>query len=168
MLKDSQGKQMSYWKLSISDEWYTPQYVFDDLGVQFDMDVCSPGIPKACTPAKHHVVLPENGLETNWNGFIWMNPPYGSKNQAWYKKFLAHGNGLALLTIAQLSTIKFTELIPKIDGLLIYHKRLNLIDGTTGKRKNSPGGSLLVAMGTKALQAIDQSTLGTVWVRSNK
>ena len=158
---------MTYWTMSISDEWYTPKYVFDDLNVEFDMDVCSPGIPKACTPAKHHVTLPdEDGLKLDWKGFVWMNPPYGSKNQAWYKKFLAHGNGLAFLTIAQMPTIKFTEMIPGIDGLLIYHKRVHLIDGTTGKRKNSPGGSLLVAMGTKAMQAINQSSLGTVWVRN--
>jgi hypothetical protein len=130
------------------------------------MDVCSPGIPKACTPAKHHVTLPnENGLEIQWEGFVWCNPPYGKSNQAWYKKFLAHGNGLAFLTIAQMPTAKFVKMIPKIDGLLIYHKRVHLIDGTTGKRKNSLGGSLLVAMGDKALSAIKQSKLGTVWVR---
>jgi hypothetical protein len=26
-----------------SKEWYTPKYIFDALGQQFDMDVCSPG-----------------------------------------------------------------------------------------------------------------------------
>ena len=158
---------MTYWTLSMSDEWYTPQYIFEDLQTQFDMDVCSPGTSKAFTPAKHHVtLLKEDGLKIQWNGFVWMNPPYGSKNQGWYKKFLAHGNGLAFLTIAQMSTNKFTEIIPGIDGLLIYHKRVHLIDGTTGKRRNSPGGSVLVAMGTKAIQAINKSNLGTVWVKN--
>jgi hypothetical protein len=157
---------MIYWTLSLSDEWYTPQYVFDDLGVEFDMDVCSPGLPKACTPAKHHVTLPnEDGLKINWKGFIWCNPPYGNKNQVWYNKFMAHGNGIAFLTLAQMPTYKFVQMIPKIDGLLIYHKRVHLIDGTTGKRRNSPGGSILVAMGDKAKQAISKSKLGTVWIK---
>ena len=152
--------------MSLSDEWYTPKYVFDDLNTTFDMDVCSPGIPKACTPAKHHVTLPkENGLEITWKGFVWMNPPYGSKNQAWYKKFIAHKNGIAFLTIAQMPTQKFVEMIPFIDCLLIYHKRVHLIDGTTGKRRNSPGGSLLVGIGARAVQAISNSKLGTVWVK---
>ena len=157
---------MTYWTLSLSDEWYTPQYVFDDLGVQFDMDVCSPGLPKACTPAKHHVILPnENGLEIAWKGFVWCNPPYGKKNQIWYKKFMKHANGIAFLTLAQMPTDKFVEMIPKIDGLLIYHKRVHLIDGTTGKRRNSPGGSILVAMGDRAKEAISKSKLGTVWIK---
>jgi hypothetical protein len=62
-------------------------------------------------------------------------------------------------------TIKFTQMIPNVDGLLIYHKRVHLIDGTTGKRKNSPGGSLLVAMGKQAMNAIKQSQIGTVWIK---
>ena len=81
---------MTYWTLSLSDEWYTPQYVFDDLGVEFDMDVCSPGLPKACTPAKHHVTLPnEDGLQIDWKGFVWCNPPYGKDVVKWCKKALA-------------------------------------------------------------------------------
>jgi hypothetical protein len=155
---------INYWTLSLSDEWYTPKYIFDDLKVEFDMDVCSPGKGKAYTPAKHHVTLPqENGLEIDWKGFIWCNPPYGKKNQDWYKKFYDHGNGLAFLTLAQMPTSKFVSLLGKIDAILIYHKRVHLIDGTTGKRKNSPGGSMLVAMGEKALEAIKNTRLGTVW-----
>ena len=156
----------NYWAMSLSDEWYTPKYIFDDLGLQFDLDVCSPGADKAYTPAKHHVVLPENGLEINWHGLIWCNPPYGKKNQAWYEKFKAHKNGLMFLTIAQMPTKKFTSLIEDIDGLLIYHKRVHLIDGTTGKRRQSPGGSLLVAMGNRSIEAIKKSTLGTVWIKN--
>ncbi len=26
-----------------SKEWYTPRYIFEDIGIEFDMDVASPG-----------------------------------------------------------------------------------------------------------------------------
>ena len=147
------------------DDYYTSQWIFDGLGLEFDLDPCSP-IVGGVVPARTKYTIEDDGLSHDWFGLVWMNPPYGSKNQGWYKKFLAHGNGLAFLTIAQMSTNKFTEIIPGIDGLLIYHKRVHLIDGTTGKRRNSPGGSVLVAMGTKAIQAINKSNLGTVWVKN--
>jgi hypothetical protein len=38
-----------------SDEWYTPAWVFRALGVEFDLDPCSPGAPPSSVPAKRHI-----------------------------------------------------------------------------------------------------------------
>jgi hypothetical protein len=67
-------------------EWYSPAKIFDALGVEFDMDVASPGadiVP--WIPAKRHLTKVEDGLTTPWKGFVWMNSPYGLRNgmQAW-------------------------------------------------------------------------------------
>ena len=158
----------NYWGLSLSDEWYCPEYIFEDLNTTFDMDVCSPGKDKCHTPADHHVVLPqEDGLKTKWKGFIWMNPPYGTKNQIWYEKFAKHNNGIAFLTISQMPTKKFALLLPKITAILVYYRRIQMIDGTTGKRRNSPGGSMLVGLGERAAKVIAQSKLGQVYVKKD-
>jgi len=83
-----------------SDDHYTPKWVFDKLGIIFDIDVASPpgGIP--WIPAKQYFTIENDGLAQLWDGIVWMNPPY-SNTFPWVKKFLDHGNGIALLPIVK-------------------------------------------------------------------
>lgn len=76
------------------DEQYTPKWVFDRLGVTFDLDVCAPKDNIDHVPALNRYT--EGSLEKEWTGLVWMNPPY-SKVKPWVQKFLDHGNGIALL-----------------------------------------------------------------------
>jgi hypothetical protein len=76
------------------DEQYTPKWVFDKLGVTFDLDVCAPKDNIDHVPALNRYT--EDSLEKEWTGLVWMNPPY-SKVKPWVQKFLDHGNGIALL-----------------------------------------------------------------------
>ena len=77
------------------DECYTPKYIFDALGVEFDLDPCSPEVG-GVVPAQHRYHLPGDGLSVNWFGFVWVNPPY-SKPAPWVEKWLNHGNGLLMV-----------------------------------------------------------------------
>lgn len=88
---------MSHEMSGESDEWYTPKYIFDALGVVFDLDVASPPEGPRYVPARNY--YSEGALEKDWKGFVWMNPPFGnqSNKRKWIKKFLDHGYGLALL-----------------------------------------------------------------------
>jgi DNA N-6-adenine-methyltransferase (Dam) len=82
-------------------EWYTPPEFFNSMGVEFDLDPCSPGkqiVP--WNPARRHLIEKDDGLATDWgNAFCWMNPPYGLRWNVdeWIEKFVAHRNGVALL-----------------------------------------------------------------------
>jgi DNA N-6-adenine-methyltransferase (Dam) len=81
-------------------EWYTPKAVFDAMGVEFDLDVCSPGASAVdWIPAKRHLTKAEDGLARPWSGFVWCNPPHGLRNgmQKWIDKFVEHGNGVIML-----------------------------------------------------------------------
>ena len=82
-----------------SDDHYTPKWVFDKLGIIFDIDVASPpgGIP--WIPAKRYFTIEDDGLAQPWEGIVWMNPPY-SNSLPWVQRFLDHGNGIALLPVA--------------------------------------------------------------------
>lgn len=85
---------------SPNDQLYTPPNIFDALGVEFDMDVCSPtgGLP--WIPAKRFIDEQEDGLATEWSGLVWMNPPY-SNTTPWIDKWLAHKNGFCLVPFSR-------------------------------------------------------------------
>lgn len=49
-----------------SDDYYTPAWVFERLGITFDLDVCAPpgGIP--WIPAARYYTMEDDGLAQPW------------------------------------------------------------------------------------------------------
>lgn len=79
-----------------SDDWYTPPYIFETLGMEFDLDPAAPpgGVP--WIPAKRHYSEADDGLSQPWFGYVWLNPPYSSPGP-WVARLAEHGSGLALI-----------------------------------------------------------------------
>ncbi|MDE8676422.1 DNA N-6-adenine-methyltransferase [Priestia aryabhattai] len=70
---------------SKTDMWATPQSFFDKLNTEFDfeIDVCATTENKKC----EKFFTPEmDGLQQEWKGICWMNPPYGRGISHWVKK----------------------------------------------------------------------------------
>lgn len=137
-----------------TDEWYTPPHVFMSLDCQFDMDVASPGkhiVP--WIPAPRH--LTENSLEIEWEGFIWMNPPFGGRNGLipWLRKFMEHGNGIALVP-DRTSAPWFQEYIPQCDYMLCVGPKIKFIDAKGNKGISPAQGTCLLSIGDKGSDAI--------------
>ena len=144
---------MSHWENSIgaTDEWYTPPEVFRALGVRFDLDVAHPRC-KTYVPADNFIY--ENSLEQEWEGFVWMNPPYGGRNavRPWMDKFFKHGDGIALTT-DRTSAPWFHENWKRAD-LVMFTKKIRFI-GEDGKRGVSPSnGSAFWATGEKGREGL--------------
>jgi phage N-6-adenine-methyltransferase len=71
---------------SKTDEWPTPQWLFDALSAEFHftLDPCSTHENAKC---KKHFTKADNGLEADWGDeTVWMNPPYGRAIGLWMKK----------------------------------------------------------------------------------
>lgn len=153
--------RMSEWeRVGESDEWYTPPEIFKALGLEFDLDVASPSSDH-WVPARKVFTKNDDGLNQNWHGLVFMNPPFGGRNGQvpWLEKFINHGNGIAIVA-ARTSAKWFQDLIPKCDAVLFPRGKTKFIrpDGTIGK---SPGsGVVIVAMGIKSQQALINSGLG--------
>jgi len=83
-------------RISGGDEYYTPRWIFDGLGLHFDLDPSSPLSGGGHVPATSKYTIEDDGLARPWQGLVWMNPPY-SKPTPWVDKFIMHNNGIALL-----------------------------------------------------------------------
>ncbi len=149
-----------------TDEWYTPPYIFDALGCEFDLDVAHPGFPSASwIPARD--IITENSLSSEWHGFVWMNSPFGGRNGIvpWLEKFIRHGNGIAL-TPDRTSAPWWAEHAVKADAILFISPKVKFI-GSDGKQGKSPAqGTSLLACGGNAIAALcnaSRNGLGTLF-----
>jgi hypothetical protein len=82
-----------------SDDYLTPRWVFETLGLEFDLDVAAPPW-ETHVPAKRKFTKADDGLSQEWEGRVWMNPPW-SKPAPWAERFLAHADGIALVPWAK-------------------------------------------------------------------
>ena len=121
------------------DEWLTPKYITDALG-PFDLDPCSPGDRRPWDTAKNHLSLPTNGLEEDWQGRVWCNPPYGRETFKWMEKLAEHGSGIALI-FARTETKGFhAQIWQKAHSVFFFDKRLKFckVTGEVGDSANAP------------------------------
>jgi len=83
-----------------SDDYRTPAWVFERMGITFDLDVCAPlgGVPHL--PALRYFTQADDGLAQPWEGRVWMNPPF-SHAAAWVRRFVEHGNGVCLVQVSK-------------------------------------------------------------------
>lgn len=141
---------------SANVDWYTPKWIFERLGIEFDLDPCQPEGGIEWIPAKKHYSIRENGLRQLWNGRVWLNPPYGKLTSAWLLRMHLHRNGMALL-FARTDCAWFHEFVAKADAILFLQGRLGFVDslGAPAGSGRAACGSMLVAWGKENIQALE-------------
>lgn len=145
-----------------SIEWYTPPEIFEALDLTFDLDPCSPGEGKSFVPAKRHYTIVDDGLVSPWEGTVFMNPPYGNATQIWMKKFVEHGDGIALV-FARTDVKWFQDNANEFDAVCFVSGRIRFYKGSIDQRGGTPGaGSMLIALGETSKNALINSNLGVV------
>jgi hypothetical protein len=145
----------------IQDEWRTPKWIFDALGTTFDLDPCSPMGGVCFVPASNAFTKLDDGLTKPWDGFVWMNPPYGSSTLRWAQRFANHKNGIALV-FARTST-RWARLLFVPGTAVCFPSRRVPFVKPTGETGGSPGAdSMLVAMGEVGIGVLRRCGLGPV------
>lgn len=129
-----------------SVEWYTPPHIVESIGRTFrngrgdtfDLDPCAPtphnlgklGVlfPQPGQPfAKAYYAKEHDGLNRDWKGRVWLNPPYGREMAAWMKKLSLHSNGIALIFARTETQAFFNHVWGKASGMFFLKGRLKFL-----------------------------------------
>ena len=146
------------------DEWLTPPEIIKALG-EFTLDPCAP-IVRPWEMAEKHFTIHDNGLDKEWHGRVWCNPPYGLEASKWLEKLTEHGNGIALI-FARTETKMFFEwvwnkatAVKFIEGRLYFHH----VDGTKAKA-NAGAPSVLIAYGNENAEILENCEIKGKFLR---
>ena len=134
-----------------SDDYWTPKWIFDALGLTFDLDVASPPEGPAHTPCHAYYTQKDDGLTAPWHGLVWMNPPY-SKPNLWVQRFTEHANGICLVTFSK--SYWFENLWNTADALLLPPIHMSFVQGQIFMPV------VMAAYGNTATVALQNSKLG--------
>lgn len=128
---------------SKTNEWYTPQEVFDPLNEEFNftLDPC-------CTPksskCEKYFTKEDDGLKQNWGGHtVFINPPYGREIGKWVKKAYdesKNGSTCVMLIPARTDTSYWHDYIFNKAEVRFQRGRIKFEkpDGTKGDRAPFP------------------------------
>lgn len=131
------------------DEYYTPEWVYSPLG-KFDADYCA---SDGSTIGVRNYTKSDDGLQMEWRGFVWCNPPFSNK-EPWIDKMKMHANGIMLLP-ASVSTPWFAELASHCGHVFFVGRKVNFINGSS----SNFGGTCLFPFGEDALWRLRTTTL---------
>lgn len=143
-----------------SDDWYTPPYIIQALGLTYTLDPCSPpgGVP--WIPAARIFTEVDDGLAQPWGGRVWLNPPYSSP-WPWVRRLKEHDHGLALIP-GDTSTAGFHDTAPTADAVCFLRHRVTFVRLDNDNVTSARFPSVLLAWGQDCAQALRFSGLG--WV----
>ena len=118
---------------SKSNEWTTPQHLFDELNQEFNftLDPCATEENAKCSK---HFTIEDDGLSKYWsNDVVFMNPPYGREIKKWIKKAYEESlNGATVVCLipARTDTMYWHDFIfDKADDIRFLKGRLKFGNG---------------------------------------
>lgn len=131
-------------------DWLTPPEWIAALG-PFDLDPCA-SVEQPWRTATHQWTC--NGLEGVWEGFTWLNPPYGPPQviEPWMARMRLHNHGIACIPARTETKCWFKYVWPAAELILFVKGRPHFHKPVTGERGKTNSGApiALVAYGAVA------------------
>lgn len=120
-VRDVVQRKMDVHYSSATDDWSTPQDLFDALDTEFHftVDVCATPANAKCAD---YFTVADDGLAQEWRGVCWMNPPYGDGIGKWVAKAYESsllGTAVVCLVPGRIDTAWFWEYCLKGEVRLI-------------------------------------------------
>ena len=140
--KSNQGKSNKEY----SDEWYTPDAIPAALG-NFHMNPCA----GPANHAKINIRRPDCGLAVEWEGRVWLNPPF-SDPFPWIEKIIQHGDGVIFLPFRPKS-VWFQKVMPTADLILLLRGD-TYFGRPDGTKSHIYSGLALLSYGAGATEAL--------------
>ena len=140
---------------SATDDWATPQHIFDTLDRQFHftLDPCATPENAKC---KLYYTKQENGLAQSWVGHsVFMNPPYGREIGDWVRKAWLSGEKPGTVVVCLLPARTDTKWFHKycVNGT-IWFIRGRLKFG--GAKNSAPFPSMIVIFGDQKRRVLKE------------
>jgi len=134
---------------SASNEWGTPQELFDKLDKEFyfTLDPCSTDENHKC---KKYFTLKDDGLSKSWNNeVVFVNPPYGRDIGKWVEKCYnesdRNGATCVMLIPARTDTKYFHKYIYHKAEIRFIEGRVKFVSSDPNKKMQSaPFPSMIV------------------------
>lgn len=130
---------------STTDEWATPQDLFDDLNAEFNFTL-DPCASKHNAKCDKFFTKDQDGLTQSWaKETVFCNPPYGRTVGKWVKKAYdesAKGSTVVMLIPARVDTRWFHDYIYGKHEIRFVRGRLRF----DGADMNAPFPSMIVVM----------------------
>ena len=127
------------------NEWATPQWLFDSLDLEFHFTLDAAASPHNAK-CKHYFTEETDGLQQDWSGVVWVNPPYGREVGKWVSKAYHEslkGVTVVMLVFARTDTRWFHD--------YAYHKaEIRFLKGRLkfgGSKNSAPWPSMLLIWG---------------------
>lgn len=151
-----------------SVEWYTPAWIFEALGLRFDLDPASPHDMETVVPAATKYTVFDDGLNRTWFGRVFLNPPYGPSTPLWVRRMIAHGNGIALV-FSRTDAAWCQEAMAAATAMLFIAGRIEFIPGKENQHKKARfgAGTVLFAFGEECATALRRLASQGVYVRQS-
>lgn len=128
----------------------TPPYVLEPcrelVGGEFALDPCTE--PYNPTMAKRFYSLPDDGSALEWNGPVWLNPPYGASQIKFLERAIVEaGRGMTIIALvpARTETKIIQRAIGRCASALLVNGRLQFQSlRNCGRREAASHGSILL------------------------
>ncbi|HEY6009787.1 MAG TPA: DNA N-6-adenine-methyltransferase, partial [Geobacteraceae bacterium] len=145
-----------------TNDWITPKPIIDAFNslyggrMFFALDPAS-SLTQPWPTSERAYTVQHDGLAQNWQGRVWLNPPYGPHTSKWVRRLAEHGNGIALIFARTETELWQDYIFPTADGFLFAKRRIAFArpDGSIGSQ-TAGAPSAFIAWGRENKEALMQ------------